>query len=66
MRRSIPLFCAVVVMVPLAASAQQIPFLPEETCDKLVNEIAGDIILGRRVSPGAPRTASRGGKGCTG
>jgi hypothetical protein len=43
MRRFIPLSCAVIATVSLAASAQQSPFLPEETHDKLVNEISGDI-----------------------
>lgn len=43
MRRFIPLSCAVIAVFSLAASAQQSPFLPEETYDKLVNEISGDI-----------------------
>ncbi|MBZ5542120.1 MAG: M28 family peptidase [Acidobacteriia bacterium] len=43
MRRLVPVFCALLVLFPLAGVAQQSPFLPEETYDKLVNEISGDI-----------------------
>ncbi len=44
MRRQLGLFIMMVVFVtPPWASAQQSPFLPEETYNKLVNEISGDI-----------------------
>ena len=43
MRRFICLVALLVACGSLPALAQQSPFLPEETYNKLVNEISGDI-----------------------
>ncbi len=43
MHRCVLTFCALLVVAPAPAAAQESPFLPADTYTKLVNEISGDI-----------------------
>jgi hypothetical protein len=44
MQRRVQFLClSVCLLSPFSLSAQQNPFVPEDTSTKLVNEISGDI-----------------------